>query len=58
MIHQNHDYSHTTYGPSKEEMMASEECILNARLTCESPADYDRASSGVTLIPSMTLPTS
>jgi hypothetical protein len=41
VVHQNHDYSHTTYGPSKEEMMASEECILNARLTCETPADYD-----------------
>ena len=42
VVHQNHDYSHTTYGPSKEEMMASEECILNARLTCEqSPSDYD-----------------
>ncbi len=42
VVHQNHDYSHTTYGPSKEEMMASEECILNARLTCEqNPGDYD-----------------
>ena len=42
VIHQNHDYSHTPYGPSKEEMMASEECILNARLTCEhNPSDYD-----------------
>ena len=42
VIHQNHDYSHTAYGPSKEEMMASEECILNARLTCEqNPGDYD-----------------
>ena len=42
VVHQNHDYSHTTYGPSKEEMMASEECILNARLTCEqSPGDYE-----------------
>jgi hypothetical protein len=41
-IHQNHDYSHTSYGPSKEEMMASVECIRNARLTCEAnPADYD-----------------
>jgi hypothetical protein len=41
-VHQNHDYSHTTYGPSKEEMMASEECILNARLTCEqNPGDYE-----------------
>ena len=42
VVHQNHDYSHTTYGPSKEEMMASEECIRNARLTCEeNPSDYD-----------------
>jgi hypothetical protein len=42
VIHQNHDYSHTNYGPSKEGMMASEECILNARLTCEqNPGDYD-----------------
>jgi len=42
VLHQNHDYSHTTYGPSKEEMMASEECILNARLTCEqNPGDYE-----------------
>jgi hypothetical protein len=41
-VHQNHDYSHTSYGPSKEEMMASVECIRNARLTCEqNPADYD-----------------
>jgi hypothetical protein len=41
-VHQNHDYSHTSYGPSKEEMMASAECIRNARLTCEqNPADYD-----------------
>jgi len=42
VLHQNHDYSHTSYGPSKEEMMASEECIRNARLTCEqNPGDYD-----------------
>jgi hypothetical protein len=42
IVHQNHDYSHTNYGPSKEELMASEECIRNARLTCEqNPADYD-----------------
>jgi len=41
-VHQNHDYSHTTYGPTKEEMMASAECIRNARLTCEqNPGDYD-----------------
>ncbi len=43
VIHQNHDYSHTNYGPSKQEMMASEECILNARLTCEeNPGDYEQ----------------
>jgi hypothetical protein len=41
IVHQNHDYSHTSYGPSKEELMASEECILNARLTCADSADYD-----------------
>jgi hypothetical protein len=41
IVHQNHDYSHTTYGPRKEELMASEECILNARLTCADSADYD-----------------
>jgi len=41
VVHQNHDYSHTNYGPSKEELMASEECVLNARLTCESSSDYD-----------------
>ena len=41
IVHQNHDYSHTTYGPSKEELMASEECLLNARLTCADSADYD-----------------
>jgi hypothetical protein len=41
IVHQNHDYSHTNYGPSKEELMASEECILNARLTCADSADYD-----------------
>jgi len=41
-IHQNHDYSHAPYGPGKLDMMASEESILNARLTCEqNPADYD-----------------
>jgi hypothetical protein len=40
-IHQNHDYSHTAYGPGKAEMMASEEAILNCRLTCEqNPADF------------------
>jgi hypothetical protein len=41
IVHQNHDYSHTNYGPSKDELMASEECILNARLTCLDSADYD-----------------
>lgn len=40
-IHQNHDYSHTTYGPGKDTMMASEEAVLNCRLTCENPADFD-----------------
>jgi hypothetical protein len=41
-IHQNHDYSHTTYGPGKDTMMASEESVLNCRLTCEqNPADFD-----------------
>ncbi|HXY49228.1 MAG TPA: hypothetical protein VEI01_07240 [Terriglobales bacterium] len=41
-VHQNHDYSHARYGPRKLDMMASEESILNARLTCEqNPADYD-----------------
>jgi len=41
-VHQNHDYWHTRYGPSKHEVMASEESVRNARLTCEAnPADYD-----------------
>jgi hypothetical protein len=41
-VHQNHDYCHTTYGPSKHEVMASEESVRNARLTCEAnPTDYD-----------------
>jgi hypothetical protein len=45
-IHQNHDYSHTTYGPGKNEMMASEEAILNCRLTCEQNlADFDEGLS-------------
>ena len=45
-IHQNHDYSHTTYGPGKAEMMASEEAILNCRLTCEqNPADFKEGLS-------------
>jgi hypothetical protein len=41
-VHQNHDYWHTGYGSSKHEVMASEESVRNARLTCEAdPADYD-----------------
>jgi hypothetical protein len=45
-IHQNHDYSHTTYGPGKDGMMASDEAILNCRLTCEqNPADFDEGLS-------------
>ena len=45
-IHQNHDYSHTTYGPGKAGMMASDEAILNCRLTCEqNPADFDEGLS-------------
>ena len=45
-IHQNHDYSHTTYGPGKAEMMASDEAILNCRLACErNPADFDEGLS-------------
>lgn len=45
-IHQNHDYSHTAYGPGKDAMMASEEAILNCRLTCEqNPADFDEGLS-------------
>jgi len=41
IIHQNHDYAHTGYGRRKEEVMVSEESILNARLTCADSADYD-----------------
>jgi hypothetical protein len=45
-VHQNHDYSHTTYGPGKHTMMASEESILNCRLTCEqNPADFEEGLS-------------
>jgi hypothetical protein len=45
-IHQNHDYSHTTYGPGEAEMKASEEAILNCRLTCEqNPADFEEGLS-------------
>jgi hypothetical protein len=41
-VHQNHDYRHTGYGRGKLDVMASEESIRNARLTCEANAtDYD-----------------
>ncbi|HMK23991.1 MAG TPA: hypothetical protein VK466_16775, partial [Terriglobales bacterium] len=41
-VHQNHDYGHTGYGRGKLDVMASEESIRNARMTCEAnPADYD-----------------
>jgi hypothetical protein len=41
-VHQNHDYRHTGYGHGKLDVMASEESIRNARMTCEAnPADYD-----------------
>jgi hypothetical protein len=41
-VHQNHDYRHTGYGRGKLDVMASEESIRNARMTCEAnPADYD-----------------
>jgi hypothetical protein len=41
-VHQNHDYGHTGYGRGKLDVMASEESIRNARLTCEAnPSDYD-----------------
>ena len=41
-VHQNHDYWHTSYGPSKHEVMVSAESVRNARLTCEAnSADYD-----------------
>jgi hypothetical protein len=41
-VHQNHDYGHTGYGRGKLEVMASEESIRNARLTCEANStDYD-----------------
>lgn len=41
-VHQNHDYWHTKYGAGKLEVMASEESVRNARMTCEAnPADYD-----------------
>lgn len=41
-VHQNHDYRHTGYGRGKLDLMASEESIRNARMTCEAnPSDYD-----------------
>jgi hypothetical protein len=41
-VHQNHDYAHTGYGHGKLDLMASEESVRNARMTCEAnPADYD-----------------
>jgi hypothetical protein len=41
-VHQNHDYGHTKYGRGKLEVMASEESVRNARMTCEAnPGDYD-----------------
>jgi hypothetical protein len=41
-VHQNHDYRHTGYGRGKLEVMASEESIRNARMTCEeNSTDYD-----------------
>lgn len=45
-VHQNHDYSHTTYGPGKDTMMASEESVLNCQMICEqNPADFDEGLS-------------
>jgi hypothetical protein len=45
-VHQNHDYSHTTYGPGKNTMMASEESVLNCRMICEqNPEDFDAGLS-------------
>jgi hypothetical protein len=45
-VHQNHDYSHTTYGPGKNTMMASEESVLNCRMICEqNPDDFDAGLS-------------
>ena len=42
IVHQNHDYRHTGYGRGKLDVMASEESIRNARMTCEAdPRDYD-----------------
>jgi hypothetical protein len=45
-VHQNHDYSHTTYGPGKNTMMASEESVLNCRMICEqNPTDFEAGLS-------------
>ena len=45
-VHQNHDYSHTTYGPGKKTMMDSEESVLNCRMICEqNPEDFDAGLS-------------
>ena len=42
IVHQNHDYRHTGYGRGKLDVMASEESIRNARMTCEADSrDYD-----------------
>jgi len=41
IVHQNHDYSHTTYGPGKQTLFNSEEAQLNCQLVCEqNPADF------------------
>jgi hypothetical protein len=45
-VHENHDYSHTTYGPGKDTMMASEESVLNCRMICEqNPQDFEAGLS-------------
>ncbi len=41
IVHQNHDYSHTTYGPGKQTLITSEEAVLNCKLVCEqNPSDF------------------
>jgi hypothetical protein len=41
IVHQNHDYSHTAYGPGKQTLITSEEAVLNCRLACEqNPSDF------------------
>jgi hypothetical protein len=41
VVHQNHDYSHTIYGPGKHTLISSEEAQLNCRLACEqNPSDF------------------